>query len=73
LNNAGTEGQVGPITDQTAESFAATFDTNVLGVILSIGFLSGCRRGSAIAFFMPSSRTFRDGQVIHEKTTVPCV
>jgi NAD(P)-dependent dehydrogenase (short-subunit alcohol dehydrogenase family) len=33
---AGTEGQVGPITDQTAESYAATFDTNVLGVILSM-------------------------------------
>ncbi|HME85727.1 MAG TPA: SDR family NAD(P)-dependent oxidoreductase, partial [Roseiarcus sp.] len=29
VNNAGTEGQVGPITDQTAESYAATFDTNV--------------------------------------------
>src|SRR6202051_220309 len=27
VNNAATEGQVGPITDQTAESFAATFDT----------------------------------------------
>src|ERR1700723_3623467 len=36
VNNAGTEGQVGPITDQTAESFAATFDTNVLGVLLSL-------------------------------------
>ena len=36
MNNAGTEGQVGPITDQTAESYAATFDTNVLGVILSM-------------------------------------
>jgi len=35
VNNAGTEGQVGPIADQTAESYAATFDTNVLGVILS--------------------------------------
>jgi NAD(P)-dependent dehydrogenase (short-subunit alcohol dehydrogenase family) len=31
VNNAATEGQVGPITDQTAESFAATFETNVLG------------------------------------------
>src|SRR6202165_127902 len=31
VNNAGTEGQVGPITDQTAETYAATFDTNVLG------------------------------------------
>jgi NAD(P)-dependent dehydrogenase (short-subunit alcohol dehydrogenase family) len=36
VNNAATEGQVGPITDQTAESVAATFDTNVLGVILSM-------------------------------------
>src|SRR6266446_907985 len=29
VNNAATEGVVGPITDQTAETFAATFDTNV--------------------------------------------
>ena len=36
VNNAGTEGTGGPITDQTAESYAATFDTNVLGVILSM-------------------------------------
>src|SRR5712664_2956199 len=36
VNNAATEGQVGPITDQTPESYAATFDTNVLGVLLSI-------------------------------------
>jgi NAD(P)-dependent dehydrogenase (short-subunit alcohol dehydrogenase family) len=36
VNNAGAEGQVGPITDQTTESFAATFETNVLGVVLSM-------------------------------------
>jgi NAD(P)-dependent dehydrogenase (short-subunit alcohol dehydrogenase family) len=36
VNNAATEGAVGPITDQTAESFGATFETNVLGVILSM-------------------------------------
>jgi NAD(P)-dependent dehydrogenase (short-subunit alcohol dehydrogenase family) len=36
VNNAGTEGKPGPITEQTAESFAATFDTNVLGVLLSM-------------------------------------
>ena len=36
VNNAGTEGRGGPITDQTAETYAATFDTNVLGVILSM-------------------------------------
>jgi len=36
VNNAATEGEVGPITEQTAKSFAATFDTNVLGVVLSM-------------------------------------
>jgi NAD(P)-dependent dehydrogenase (short-subunit alcohol dehydrogenase family) len=36
VNNAGTEGERGAITEQTAESFAATFDTNVLGVVLSM-------------------------------------
>src|ERR1700720_1869232 len=36
VNTAGTEGQVGPITDQTSESYAATFDTNVLGTLLSM-------------------------------------
>ena len=36
VNNAGTEGKPGPITAQTAETYAATFDTNVLGVLLSV-------------------------------------
>jgi NAD(P)-dependent dehydrogenase (short-subunit alcohol dehydrogenase family) len=36
VNNAGTEGQPGPVVNQTAESYAATFDTNVLGTLLSM-------------------------------------
>jgi NAD(P)-dependent dehydrogenase (short-subunit alcohol dehydrogenase family) len=36
VNNAGTEGVPGPVTEQTGESFAATFDTNVLGTLLSM-------------------------------------
>jgi NAD(P)-dependent dehydrogenase (short-subunit alcohol dehydrogenase family) len=36
VNNAGTEGTPGPVTEQTPESFAATFDTNVLGTLLSM-------------------------------------
>jgi len=36
VNNAGTEGYPGPVTEQTAESYAATFDTNVLGTLLSM-------------------------------------
>jgi NAD(P)-dependent dehydrogenase (short-subunit alcohol dehydrogenase family) len=36
VNNAGTEGRPGPVIEQTAESYAATFDTNVLGTLLSL-------------------------------------
>ncbi len=36
VNTAGTEGERGLVVDQTAESYAATFDTNVLGVLLSM-------------------------------------
>ncbi len=36
INNAGTEGTPGPITEATAESYAKTFDTNVLGTLLSM-------------------------------------
>jgi NAD(P)-dependent dehydrogenase (short-subunit alcohol dehydrogenase family) len=36
VNNAGTEGKPGRITEQSAESYAATFDTNVLGTLLSM-------------------------------------
>src|SRR5579862_1928713 len=36
INNAGTEGKPGPVTEQTAESYADTFDTNVLGTLLSM-------------------------------------
>src|SRR5260370_21290456 len=36
VNAAGTEGRRGLVTEQTAESYAATFDTNVLGTLLSM-------------------------------------
>jgi NAD(P)-dependent dehydrogenase (short-subunit alcohol dehydrogenase family) len=36
INCAGTEGKPGPLTEQTAETYAATFDTNVLGTLLSM-------------------------------------
>jgi NAD(P)-dependent dehydrogenase (short-subunit alcohol dehydrogenase family) len=52
VNNAGTEGKPGPVTEQTAESYAATFDTNVLGVLLSmkheVRVMQGQRSGSII-------------------------
>jgi NAD(P)-dependent dehydrogenase (short-subunit alcohol dehydrogenase family) len=36
VNVAGTEGKPGPIVKQTEESYAATFNTNVLGTLLSL-------------------------------------
>jgi NAD(P)-dependent dehydrogenase (short-subunit alcohol dehydrogenase family) len=36
VNNAGTEGAPGPISEQTAAAYHATFDTNVLGTILGM-------------------------------------
>ncbi|MDR3478668.1 MAG: glucose 1-dehydrogenase [Gammaproteobacteria bacterium] len=38
VNNAGTEGHPGPVTDQTAESFNEIFETNVLGVLLCMKY-----------------------------------
>jgi len=36
VNCAGTAGKPGMVTEQSAESYAATFDTNVLGTLLSM-------------------------------------
>jgi NAD(P)-dependent dehydrogenase (short-subunit alcohol dehydrogenase family) len=36
VNTAGTEGKPGPLTEQTTETYSATFDTNVLGTLLSM-------------------------------------
>ena len=36
INNAGTEGQPAPIVQQTAENYAVTFETNVLGTLLCL-------------------------------------
>ena len=36
VNNAGTEGVLGPITEETSDNYKATFETNVLGTLLSL-------------------------------------
>ncbi|GGP24841.1 SDR family NAD(P)-dependent oxidoreductase [Silvimonas amylolytica] len=36
VNNAGVEGQNGPVTEQTEQNYRDTFETNVLGALLSI-------------------------------------
>jgi NAD(P)-dependent dehydrogenase (short-subunit alcohol dehydrogenase family) len=36
VNNAGTEGKPGPVTDVSSEAYAAMFDTNVLGTLFGL-------------------------------------
>jgi len=36
VNNAGTEGTFGPLIEQTTDAYSATFETNVLGTLLSL-------------------------------------
>src|ERR1700688_1489435 len=36
VNNAGTEGKPGPVTEQSGDTYAATFDTNVFGTLISM-------------------------------------
>ncbi|QDE39398.1 glucose 1-dehydrogenase [Luteibacter pinisoli] len=36
INNAGTEGQLAPVAEQTVENYESTFSTNVLGILLSM-------------------------------------
>lgn len=36
VNNAGVEGELGPVAGQTAANYRATFETNVLGTLLSL-------------------------------------
>ena len=36
VNNAGTEGLLGPLVEQSEDNYRATFDTNVLGTLLAL-------------------------------------
>lgn len=36
VNNAGTEGQLGPVAEQSEANYRGTFDTNVLGTLLAL-------------------------------------
>src|ERR1700737_1376518 len=36
VNNAGTEGQLGPVVEQSVDHYEATFAANVLGTLLSL-------------------------------------
>ncbi len=63
INNAGVEGNSGPLTDQTPTTYAATFDTNVLGVLLSLKHelrvMQPQGTGSIVKPFLHHGRTWR--------------
>ncbi len=58
VNNAGTEGKPGPITAQSAETYAATFDTNVLGVLLSLKHEARVMQGQGSGSIVNISSTY---------------
>ena len=69
VNNAGTEGKPGPVTEQSAESYAATFDTNVLGTLLSmkheLRVMLPRRHGSIINVSSTYGRTGAAGAAVY--------
>jgi NAD(P)-dependent dehydrogenase (short-subunit alcohol dehydrogenase family) len=48
VNAAGTEGEPGPVIDQSAESYAATFDTNLLSMKHELRVMQAQGRGSIV-------------------------
>ncbi|MGZ3620220.1 MAG: SDR family NAD(P)-dependent oxidoreductase [Candidatus Binataceae bacterium] len=69
VNNAGTEGKAGPVIEQTAETYAATFDTNVLGTLLSmkheLRVMMARRSGSIINVSSTFGHTGRAGASVY--------
>src|SRR5882762_846942 len=58
VNNAGTEGKPGPVTEQTAESYANTFETNVMGTLLSLKHELGVMLARRLGSIVNVSSTF---------------
>src|ERR1700722_8538652 len=69
VNNAGTEGKAGPVTEQTAESYATTFETNVLGTLLSmkheLRVMMAQGHGSIVNVSSPYGRTGTAGASVY--------
>jgi NAD(P)-dependent dehydrogenase (short-subunit alcohol dehydrogenase family) len=58
VNNAGFEGEIGPIQDATAENFKAVHDTNVLGVFLSMKYELRAMAGQGSGSIVNISSTY---------------
>jgi NAD(P)-dependent dehydrogenase (short-subunit alcohol dehydrogenase family) len=73
VNCAGTEGKPGPVTEQTAETSDATFDTNVLGTLLSMKHemrvMLAQRRGSIANVSSTYGHTGAAGASIYSAST----
>jgi NAD(P)-dependent dehydrogenase (short-subunit alcohol dehydrogenase family) len=69
VNNAGTEGHPGPVTEQSADSYAATFDTNVLGTLLSmkheLRVMQAQGSGSIVSQWTPDCRRYEIHSFYH--------
>ncbi len=65
VNNAGVEGETGPIQDATVENFRAVHDTNVLGVFLSMKYelraMAGQGSGSIVNIASTDGHKAADG------------
>ena len=74
VNNAGTEGKPGPVTEQTPETYAASFDTNVLGTLRGMKrepkAMQAQGSGSAVMVPMPVTHMPPDGQYPIKSTLV---
>jgi NAD(P)-dependent dehydrogenase (short-subunit alcohol dehydrogenase family) len=69
VNCAGTEGKPGHVTEQTAETYTATFDTNVLATLFSMKHemrvMLGQRRGSIVNVSSTHGRTGAAGASLY--------
>ena len=57
VNNAGTEGSLTPLADVGTDSYAAVFDTNVLGTVLSVKHELRAMRGQGSGAIVNLSST----------------
>ena len=69
VNCAGTEGTPGPVTERNTETYAATFDTNGLGTLLSmkqeLRVMLAQRRGSIVNVSSSYGRTGAAGGSVY--------
>ena len=68
VNNAGVEGSMGKVVEQTPETYAATFDTNVLGTLLcmkhELRVMLPHGRGSIVNLSSSAGRRGRAGAAV---------